>query len=144
MFFIKTGKDIKSNGYNVISSETNIEGKIYSPRPIQIEGTVCGEIISKKEVVIGKEGKVRANIKARNIIIEGNFRGNIILSGEAKVTSTGKLLGNVIQKETLLTIDHGGLFIGKNIITDNKKIFKINGNEVLSSIKIKPKKILEY
>jgi cytoskeletal protein CcmA (bactofilin family) len=144
MLFIRPRKDKRENDYNIISAETNIEGKIYSPRPIKIEGTVTGEIISSREVVIGREGKVRANVKTRNIIIEGNFKGNIILSGEVKITSTGVLFGNIIQMDTSLNIENGGLFKGKNIITDNREIFNINSNSAISNIKIKPKKIMEY
>ncbi len=144
MFFIRPRKNKRENDYNIISAETHIEGKIYSPLPIKIEGTVIGEIISSREVVIGREGRVRANVKTRNIVIEGNFKGNIISSGEAKITSTGILFGNIIQMDTSLNIENGGLFKGKNIITDNREIFKINNNSTISDIKIKPKKILEY
>lgn len=144
MLFTKTNKDKNNNTYNIISKGTNIEGRIYSPHSIQIEGVVAGEIISKKELIIGKEGKVRANIKTKNTVIEGSFTGNIISSGEVKITSTGKLVGNIIQKDAFLSINDGGLFKGKNIIVSNKEIFKINDNERISNIKIKPKKILEY
>ena len=144
MPFTKTNKDKNNNTYNIISQGTNIEGKIYSPRSIQIEGAVAGEIISKKELVIGKEGKVRANIKTKNTIIEGSFTGNIISSGEVKITSTGKLVGNIIQRDNLITINDGGLFNGKNIIIDNKETFRIIANGKISSIKIRPKKILDY
>lgn len=144
MFFIKSQKDKKDNDNNIISKETSIEGRIYSPRSIKIDGAVTGEIISKKEVIIEEEGRVKANIKAKNIVIEGNFTGNIILSGEAKITPTGKLFGNVIQMDPFLTIEEGGLFKGKNVITDNKEIFEINNKGTISDIKIKPKKILEY
>ncbi len=144
MFFVKNAKYKKGRYYSIISLETNIEGKIYSPRSIKIEGLATGEIISRKEVAIGQDGKVRANIKARNIVIEGNFVGNIILLGEAKITSTGKLFGNLIQKDTLLSIEPGGLFRGKNIITDNDEIFNIDDKRIVSNIKIKPRKILEY
>lgn len=144
MFFKKPEKEKEDTDYNIISSETNIEGKIYSPHSIKIEGMVTGEIISTGEVVIGEQGRARANIKAKDIVIEGSLTGNIILSGEAKITSTGKLSGNVIQMDALLTIEPGGFFKGKNIITDNKELFKINKGSTFSNIKIKPKKILEY
>ncbi len=144
MLFVKNNKDKNNNSYNVISQGTNINGRIYSPHSIRIEGTVAGEIISKEELVIGKEGKVRANIKTKNTIVEGSFTGNIISSGEVRITSTGKLIGNIIQKDASLSINDGGVFKGRSIIVGSKKIFKINDNEQISNIKIKPKKILEY
>ncbi|MCJ7727184.1 MAG: polymer-forming cytoskeletal protein [Actinobacteria bacterium] len=144
MFGKKVSQTKDSNNNNIIAEGVNIEGRIYSPRPIQIDGRVVGEIISKKELVIGKEGKVRANIKAKNAIIEGDVTGNIISSGEVRITSTGKMIGNIIQGDISLIIDDGGLFKGKNIIVYNTEIFKINNDKKISGIKIKPKKILEY
>jgi len=144
MFFTKTNIDKKNNNHNIISSGTSIEGRIYSPRPLHIEGTVTGEIISKRELIIGREGKVKANIKTKNTVVEGSFTGNIISLGDVKITPTGKLTGNIIHRNTSLITNDGGLLKGKNIIVDNRKIFKIRANEKLSNIKIKPRKISEY
>lgn len=147
IFFGKKYRDKKdgSDDYNnIISAETGIEGKIYSPQPIKIDGAVTGEIISKKEVVIGKEGRVKANIKASNIVVEGNFMGNIIVSGEAKITSSGRLSGNIIQFKPFITIEAGGHFNGRNVIIDDKEIFDQNSKNPISSIKVKPTKILKY
>jgi len=144
MLWTKNNKDKNTNNQNIIATGTRIEGRIYSPRPLQIEGTVTGEIISKKELIIGKEGKVKANIKTKNTVVEGSFTGNIISLGDVKVTSTGKLTGNIIHRDTSFITNDGGLLKGKNIIVDNRKIFKIRVNEKLSNIKIKPRKISEY
>ncbi len=138
---IKTDKD---NNYNIIASGTDIKGRIYSPHPIKIEGIVAGEIISRGKLVIGREGKVKANIKTKNTVIEGSFIGNIISAGEVSITSTGKLEGNIIQRDTYLIIKDCGLFKGNNIIIDNKKIFRISDSDKLSTIRIKPKKILKF
>jgi len=144
MFGKKVSQTKDKYNNNIIEEGVGIEGRIYSPRPIQIDGRVVGEIISKKELVIGKEGKVRANIKAKNAIIEGDVTGNIISSGEVRITSTGKMIGNIIQRDISLIIDDGGLFKGENIIVYNTEIFKINNDKKISGIKIKPKKIYEY
>lgn len=144
MFFTKTNKESNNNNHNIISSGTSIEGRIYSPRSLYIEGTVTGEIISKKELIIGKEGKVKANIKTKNTVIEGSFTGNIISLGDVRVTPTGKLTGNIIHRDTSLITNDGGSIKGKNIIVDNRRIFKIRVNEKLSDIKINPRKISDY
>ncbi|MEA2015358.1 MAG: polymer-forming cytoskeletal protein [Actinomycetota bacterium] len=144
MFFVKNSHTKNKRYHSIITNEASIEGKIYSPGSIKIEGNATGEIVSRKEVAIGQGGKVRANIKAKNIVIEGNFLGNIILIGEAKITSTGKLFGNLIQKDAFISIEAGGLFRGKNILTDNEKIFDISNKKIVSNIKIKPRKTFEY
>ena len=144
MFFTKTNKDKNNNNHNIISSGTSIEGRIYSPRSLQIEGSVTGEIISKKELIIGREGKVKANIKTKNTVVEGSFVGNIISLGDVRIAPTGKLIGNIIHRDSSLITNDGGMLKGRNIIVDNRKIFKIRVNEKLSNIKITPRKISEY
>ncbi|MDD5622142.1 MAG: polymer-forming cytoskeletal protein [Actinomycetota bacterium] len=142
MFGIKTTKD--KNNHNIIASGTNIEGTIYSPSSIKIDGSVTGEIISRKELTIGKEGKIRASIKTKKMIIEGSVVGNIISIGEVKITSSGKMAGNIIQKNTSLIIDDEGSFKGNSILINDRKIFKIKDTEKISNIKIVPEKILRY
>lgn len=47
-------------------------------------------------------------------------------SGQVEITSTGRFIGNLIQENTLLTIEKGGLFKGKSITSNDeeKKIKK--------------------
>lgn len=144
MFSKKVSQTEDSGSNNIIAEGAHIEGRIYSPSPIQIDGTVVGEIISKKELVVGRKGKVKANIKTKNAIIEGDVTGNIISSREVRITSTGKMIGIIIQRDISLIIDYGGLFKGKNITVYNREIFRINDGDKISGIKIKPKRILEY
>ena len=144
MLWAKNNKDKNLNNQNIIASGTIIEGRIYSPCSLQIEGSVTGEIISKKELIIGREGKVKANIKAKNTVVEGSFAGNIISLGDVRIAPTGKLIGNIIHRDSSLITNDGGTLKGRNIIVDNRKIFKIRVNENLSDIKITPRKISEY
>jgi cytoskeletal protein CcmA (bactofilin family) len=125
-------KDIDSQvskTLTVIAEGVIIEGKIYSKGSTRIDGMLKGEIISANEFVIGKEGKVEANVKTNNVIIAGSFKGEMIAAGEVEITATGKFLGNLIQKDALLTIAKGGLFKGESTISDNQDIFKIEINE---------------
>ena len=57
MFGKKASQAEDKYNNNIIAEGVCIEGRIYSPRPIQIDGRVVGEIISKKELVIGKKEK---------------------------------------------------------------------------------------
>ena len=106
-----------SKTLTVIAEGVTIEGKVNSPGSTRIDGTVKGEVISDKEIVIGKEGKVNANVQTRNAVIAGSFSGEMNAAGEVEISSTGKFVGNLIQKEALLTIARGGLFKGESIIS---------------------------
>jgi cytoskeletal protein CcmA (bactofilin family) len=115
---LKKEPEIKgSKTLTVIAEGVTIEGKINSPGSTRIDGTVKGDLISDKEVIIGKEGKVNANVQTRNAVIAGSFSGEMNATGEVEISATGKFVGNLIQKEALLTIAKGGLFKGESIIS---------------------------
>lgn len=115
---LKKEPEIKgSKTLTVIAEGVTIDGKINSPGSTRIDGTVKGDIISDKEVIIGKEAKVNAKVQTRNAIIAGSFTGEMNATGEVEIASTGKFVGNLVQKEALLTIAKGGLFKGESIIS---------------------------
>jgi len=124
MFSKKEGESVMSKTLTIIAEGVTVEGKIFSQGSTRVDGKVNGEIISEKEFIIGKEGKISANVKTANAIISGYFKGEMIASGEVEITSTGRFIGNLIQKDALLTISKGGLFKGESIISDNQEIFK--------------------
>jgi len=118
---------VKSNGNNspsIISEGVKIEGNVHFPYQVEIDGIVIGDIISDDVLIIGKEGKVESNIKAKNAVISGKFTGDMVASGTVMITPTGKFIGNLVQKGTMLAIEKGGLFKGKSIVSDSKSLAK--------------------
>lgn len=132
MFSKKEGESVMSKTLTIIAEGVTVEGKIFSHGSTRVDGKVSGEIISEKELIIGKEGKIDANVKTANAIISGYFKGEMIASGEVEITSTGRFTGNLIQKDALLTISKGGLFKGESVISENQEIFK---KEILEKTK---------
>jgi len=101
----RNNPDIKgSKTITVIAEGVTVEGKINSPGSTRIDGTVKGEIVANKEIVIGKEGKVDAIVMTKDAVIAGSFKGEMTASGEVEISSTGKFIGNLTQKDALLTI----------------------------------------
>lgn len=118
-----------SKTLTVIAEGVTIEGKINSPGSTRIDGTVKGELISDKEIIIGKEGRVNANVQTKDAVIAGTFNGEMNASGEVEISSTGKFIGSLIQKDALLTITKGGLFKGESIISQGNSIPKTNNSK---------------
>ena len=113
-----------SKNITIIAEGVKVEGKINCPGSARIDGVVNGEITIEKEIIIGKEGKVEANIRTKDAVIAGTYKGDMIASGEVEITTTGKFIGNLTQKDALLTIAKGGLFKGESLIGSNADIFK--------------------
>ena len=114
-----------SKTLTIIAEGVKIEGKLYSKGSTRIDGEVFGEIVSENELIVGREGKVEANVKTSNVIIAGTFKGDMIVSGEIEITATGKFIGNLTQKDALLTVAKGGLFKGQIVISENQDLFKL-------------------
>ena len=132
--FEKKEMDLPSSKtLTVIAEGVIIEGKLYSRGSTRIDGRVTGEIVSEKELTIGKEGKVEATVKTANAIIAGTFKGEMISSGGVEITSTGKFTGKIIQKDAMLTVSKGGLFKGESIISDDQEIFKFEFPSLVNS-----------
>lgn len=115
----------KNNGANsltVIAEGVKIEGKISFLGSARINGTIVGDIISKEALVIGKEGKVESKIKAKDIVVSGYLKGEITASGLVKITPGGRFIGNLIQEKAMLSIEKGGLFQGKSIVSEKKDL----------------------
>jgi len=124
MFDKRESESPGSRSLTVIEEGVFIEGKIYSKGSTKINGTVKGEVVSEKELIIDRGGKVEANIKTDTSKILGSFEGEMITSGEVEITATGRFIGNLIQKGALLTIQKGGVFKGKSIVSDNEDSYK--------------------
>ena len=138
-------KDVETTGsksLTIIAEGVIVEGKIHSRGSTRIDGKVDGDIVSQKDFIIGKEGKVKATVKTANAVIAGSFQGEMIASGEVEITPTGKFIGNLTLKDALLTVSKGGLFKGESVIAENEEVFKLNyadksSDKVKESIEIK-------
>ena len=135
-------KNNGSNSLSIISEGVKIEGKIHFLDSVKINGTVIGDIISENILTIGKEGKVESKIKARDVVISGKFEGKIVASGLVEIKPTGRFIGSLTQDNAMLSIEKGGLFKGKSIITGKKEVLELEDNsKILDFIKSKKEKI---
>ena len=98
MFSKKTSNTAGSKSLTVIAEGVKIEGKLYSRGSTRIDGDFYGEIMTEKELILGRPGKVSAIVKTNNAVIAGDFKGNMIASGEVEIASTGKFSGNLTER----------------------------------------------
>ncbi len=110
------GKSDYSKSQTLIAEGTRIEGKLYFPGSVKIEGEVSGDINTDNILTIGKSGKVKSNIKTKSAVISGHFTGDMHVTESVEITSTGKFIGNLIQDRAQLAIEKGGIFKGKSSV----------------------------
>ncbi len=87
---------------SLIGRSMKLKGNISSDEEIQIEGIVEGTIKMKHNVIIGRSGKVKADITAREIIIKGEVNGNVHGQVKVEIVPGGVLNGDIISEKVVL------------------------------------------
>jgi len=94
----------------LIGANTVFEGLIRSERSLCVEGSVRGRIETKGEVVVGREGKVEADIQADSVVVGGQIVGNVVAHRRLEITSTGRVTGDIEARS--MSIAEGGVIDG--------------------------------
>jgi cytoskeletal protein CcmA (bactofilin family) len=105
----------------IITDGVKIDGTIIFKGSAKIDGEITGDLTSDETITIGRNATVRAKINTKNAVISGTFEGIINASGLVDITSTGKFTGDLIQPNSLLSIEKGGVFKGRSIIGTDKE-----------------------
>lgn len=104
-----------------IGQDTRIEGTIVTSGSLRIDGEVDGDIQADADVVIGETGRVRAGIRAVNLIIAGTVTGEAHVSGRLELLATGRLNGDAVMQT--LIVEQGGLLQGNcRMGTDDQSV----------------------
>jgi len=99
------------NQYTMIGNSIRIKGEIAASDPIYIYGSVEGSITAQAHrVTIGKEGTVKADIDAREVVIMGDVCGKVHSDERVEIRSEGSLLGNLATKR--LCVEEGAVLQG--------------------------------
>jgi len=93
-----------------IGASMYIKGEIRSREELLVDGDVEGRLESESLLTVGPNGKVRANIKAREVVIFGSVRGDVEVSQKISIRGQGSLIGNI--RTCGISIDDGAYFKG--------------------------------
>lgn len=94
----------------VIGPSMSIKGEIRAREELLVDGEVEGMLESQSLLTVGQNGKVRGDIKAREVAIFGSVRGNVIVAEKIAIREQGSLIGDI--KSAGISIDDGAYFKG--------------------------------
>lgn len=100
---------------SVIDPHARFNGKYVSDRDLRIEGEAQGEIECQGTLIISPQARVRAAIKAHNVIINGDYEGDVDCGGRFEVGATGRVKGGV--KTQVLVVKEGAHWEGSVTMT---------------------------
>lgn len=98
----------------VLDAHARFNGKFVSDRDLRIDGEAQGEIECQGTLVLSPQARVRAGIKAHNVVVNGDYEGNVDSGGRFEIGSTGRVKGEV--KTQVLVIKEGAFFEGAVIM----------------------------
>jgi cytoskeletal protein CcmA (bactofilin family) len=79
-----------------IGQSVQIKGELSGNEDLTIEGQVDGKIVLKDhDLTIGANGRITAEIHAKNVIVEGTVIGNIVSDDKVELTATGSVQGDI-------------------------------------------------
>ncbi len=117
---------MSDNNITNLTTDVEIKGTIKFEKIMNIDGKFEGELIADQgELIVGKTGTVKADVKVKNASIEGCLNGNIRAAEKVELKQNAQLIGD-LQAKTLV-IEEGVVFVGQcNVNPDGAKIEKQN------------------
>ncbi|MFZ0705265.1 MAG: polymer-forming cytoskeletal protein [Candidatus Korobacteraceae bacterium] len=98
--------DVATIGKSVV-----VKGELSGSEDLYVDGQVEGSITLRgQSLTIGPNGRVRANVEARNVILHGQVDGNITASDRVELRKSASLKGDIATAR--IAIDDGAYFKG--------------------------------
>ena len=89
---------------------TRLRGDVYSEEELFLDGEMEGTLEVKNRLTIGPNGKVKATVKAREIVVRGSVQGNVEASDRISIMNGASIVGDV--KTAGIVIEDGAYFKG--------------------------------
>jgi cytoskeletal protein CcmA (bactofilin family) len=103
---------IRSRNVSVIGPTLTFRGELSADEDLIIEGMIEGTIAHHdKNITIGKQGRVIADIHANSVIIEGELKGDIHSDGLVSLADGASVTGNIYCARVVM--HEGAWFSGK-------------------------------
>src|SRR5215831_8055506 len=94
-----------------IGRSLTIKGEISGGESLYIDGRIEGTInIPDHRVTVGRNGSVKADVNAREVVIMGKVHGNVICSDRLDIRSEGSVTGDVVVQR--ISVEDGAILKG--------------------------------
>jgi len=104
-----------------IGKSVSIRGELSGSEEIYIDGQIEGTVqLGQGNLTVGPNGRVHANIVARNVTIGGNLDGNIEAGERTELRKTAVVNGDVQTRR--IVIEEGAFFKGNLEIVMASKV----------------------
>jgi len=92
-----------------------VKGEVYSREELNVDGEIQGAIELQHRLTVGPNGKIRANVKAKEVVVQGSIQGNVDSAEKIIIRDKGSLVGDI--RTAGIVIEDGAYFKGSIDIT---------------------------
>jgi cytoskeletal protein CcmA (bactofilin family) len=94
-----------------IGSSVVVKGELSGSEDLYLDGEVEGSIeLRDHNLTVGPNGRVRANINAKDVVIHGNVQGNVSGNNRVELRKSAVLIGDIATQR--IVIEDGAYFKG--------------------------------
>lgn len=109
---IGQARPVRSKNVSVIGPTLVFKGELSADEDLVIEGRIEGTIAHhRKNLTVGKQGRVKADIHASSVIIEGHLIGDIHSEGVVSLANGADVKGNIFCARIIM--EDGARFAGR-------------------------------
>jgi cytoskeletal protein CcmA (bactofilin family) len=94
----------------IFGKTMKVVGEISSDEELYVDGELEGNLELRHRLTIGPTGKVKANIKAQEVVVFGSVRGNVEAENRISLRAGATIVGDI--KTAGIVIEDGAYFKG--------------------------------
>lgn len=87
---------------SIISSGTTVSGDITTGGVLKVEGQVDGNIRDARQVMLAKEGTIRGDVHAGEVVVGGTIDGNVTADERLELQTTAVVNGDISTKSIVV------------------------------------------
>ena len=93
-----------------IGQTMRLNGEICTDEELYLDGEIEGAIEVRHRLTIGPNGKVKARVRARDLVVWGSIQGDVEATGRIAIMTGASIVGDV--KTAGIVIEDGAYFKG--------------------------------
>lgn len=87
---------------SIVSAGTVVSGDIECSGILKVEGRVDGSVRRARQVMLAKEGAIRGDVTAQEVVVGGTIDGNVTASDRLELQTTAVVNGEITTKSIIV------------------------------------------
>jgi cytoskeletal protein CcmA (bactofilin family) len=104
---------------SIVAYGMKVHGDIDTSGVLKIEGTIEGTIRGARQVLVGRQGEVKGDIHAKEVVIGGKVDGTVVAGERVEIQGTSSVNGDIHTKS--IVVLEGGRINGTVRMDDTVK-----------------------